>query len=181
MCIYTSNHRKRRQDRPNLDLWGTGFCAAFNSRRTARAITSLYDCILQDSGIRSTQFAIMVGIAKLKRATMGQLADVLLLDHTTITRSLRLMQNQGLLSISNRSVRRQRFVRLLSKGQRKLAYSLTRWRNIQDKFVNEIGGMKHWVALQQEFERLAVIAGKLETKNSAMAAGFRRGSRQRKL
>src|SRR5438067_10317538 len=43
-----------------LDLDGTGYCASFNFRRTARAVTRLYDTALQESGIRSTQFAILV-------------------------------------------------------------------------------------------------------------------------
>ena len=47
-----------------LDLNGTGYCGSFNFRRTARAVTKLYDMALQESGIRSTQFSILVGIAK---------------------------------------------------------------------------------------------------------------------
>jgi len=41
-----------RQDSSKLDLTGTGYCASFNFRRTARAVTQLYDAALQESGIR---------------------------------------------------------------------------------------------------------------------------------
>ena len=55
----------------NLDLNGTGYCASLNFRRTARAVTRMYDTAMQDSGIRSTQFAILVGIAKTQPVSMG--------------------------------------------------------------------------------------------------------------
>ena len=78
-----------------LDLTGTGYCASFNFRRTARAVTRLYDVALQDSGVRSTQFALLVGIAKNQPVAMGDLADVLMIDPTTLTRSLRLLQKEA--------------------------------------------------------------------------------------
>ncbi len=161
-----------QEARSTVDLWGTGFCAAFNTRRTARAITSLYDGMLQTSGIRSTQFAILVGIAKAGSAAMGQLAEMLLLDHSTLTRSLRRMQTQGLLSISSRSIRRQRFVKLLPKGERQLAHSMAHWRQIQRKFVNRIGGEKTWTALQRQLECLSSVAIDLQNANhKSLAAG----------
>src|SRR6266567_1250545 len=48
----------------SLDLSGTGSCAAFNFRRTARAVTRLYDLGLEPSGLRATQFAILTANAK---------------------------------------------------------------------------------------------------------------------
>ena len=47
-----------------LNLQGTGSCASFNFRRAARAVTRLYDQALESFGIRSTQFSILIGIAK---------------------------------------------------------------------------------------------------------------------
>jgi len=77
-----------RQDSSKLDLTERGNCASFNFRRTARAVTKLYDAALQESGIRSTQFAILVGIAK-KPTGLHQRAggQCLPIDQTTLTRS----------------------------------------------------------------------------------------------
>src|SRR5260370_42323031 len=82
-----------------LDLNGTGYCASFNFRRTARAVTSLYDMALRETGIRSTQFAILVGIAKNQPVSMAALADVLVIDSTTLTTSVQLLQKEGLTAI----------------------------------------------------------------------------------
>ena len=145
----------------SLDLSGTGYCASFNFRKTARAVTSLYDAALQESGIRSTQFAILVGIAKHQPISIGDLADVLVIDGTTLTRSLRLLQTEGFIAISSRAARRQRFLTITAKGERVLARSLPAWRKAQERFVATIGS-EHWLDLRNELERLAHIAIDLE-------------------
>jgi DNA-binding MarR family transcriptional regulator len=114
-----------------LDLNGTGYCASFNFRKTARAVTRLYDAALQESGIRSTQFAILVGIAKNQPVSIGRLGDLLVIDSTTLTRSLRLLQKEGFIAISNRAAMRQRFLTVTAKGERVLARSLPAWRKAQ--------------------------------------------------
>ena len=89
-----------KENSAKLDLTGTGHCGSFNFRRTARAVTRLYDAALQESGIRSTQFAILVGIAKTQPVAIGKLGEVLVVDGTTLTRSLRLLKKEGLVAIS---------------------------------------------------------------------------------
>jgi len=154
------NAKMRTKSFP-LDLNGTGYCASFNFRRTARAVTSLYDMALRETGIRSTQFAILVGIAKNQPVSMGALAEVLVIDSTTLTRSLRLLQNEGLVAISNRAAMRQRFLTITAKGERTLARSLPAWRAAHERFVATIGS-EYWVELRSELERLAHVAVELE-------------------
>src|SRR6267143_5875098 len=113
-----------QQDSSKLDLTGTGYCASFNFRRTARAVTQLYDAALQESGIRSTQFVILVGIAKKQPVSISALAEVLTIDQTTLTRSLGLLKKEGLVKISERSTMRKRFLAVTSKGERALARCL---------------------------------------------------------
>src|SRR5467141_3973103 len=144
-----------------LGLNGTGYCASFNFRRTARAVTRLYDMALQKTGIRSTQFAILVGIAKNQPVSMGALADVLVIDSTTLTRSLRLLQKEGLVAISNRAAMRQRFLTITAKGERTLASSLPAWRAAHERFVTTIGS-EYWMELRNELERLARVVAGLE-------------------
>lgn len=137
-----------------LDLTGTGYCASFNLRKTARAVTRAYDAALQDTGMRSTQFAILVGIAKKQPISISALADLLVMDPTTLTRSLRLLQKEALISISDRSTMRQRFLALTDKGERALARSLPAWRNVQQLFVSAVGA-EQWNDLRNKLENLA--------------------------
>lgn len=145
----------------NLDLTGTGYCGSFNFRRTARAVTRLYDAALQVAGLRSTQFSILVGIAKHQPVAIGALAEVMVIDSTTLTRSLRLLQKAGLLSISERSAMRQRFLTITPKGKRTLARSLPAWRKAHERFVATVGS-EHWTKLRNELEEVAAVVDKFE-------------------
>jgi DNA-binding MarR family transcriptional regulator len=144
-----------------LNLNGTGSCGSFNFRRTARAVTRLYDQAFERFGIRSTQFTILVGIAKTQPTSISALADVLVIDRTTLTRSLRLLKKEGLVSVSERSTKRQRFLALTPRGERVLAASLPAWRETHDRFVQALGA-DYWASFRNELEKLAQIALTLE-------------------
>ena len=141
----------------NLDLTGTGYCASLNFRRTSRIVTRLYDTVMQESGVRSTQFAILVGIAKLQPVAMGTLANVLMLDSSTLTRSLRLLQKERMIEISKRSQMRRRFLKLTLSGQKALQRSLPLWRAAHQRFLAEVGA-DYWLKLRDELESIAKSA-----------------------
>jgi DNA-binding MarR family transcriptional regulator len=144
-----------------LNLEGTGACGSFNIRRTARAITRFYDQAFEAFGIRSTQFSILIGIAKTQPTCISALADLLVIDRTTLTRSLRLLKKQGLLSISGRSIKRQRFLSLTHKGEHTLAVTLPAWRQAQERFLQSVG-TEYWTHFRNELESLAQTALLLE-------------------
>jgi DNA-binding MarR family transcriptional regulator len=145
----------------SLDLQGVGYCGCFNFRRTARAVTRFYDQAFQNCGLRSTQFSIMVAIAKTQPTSIGDLADVMVIDSTTLTRSLGRLQKEGVLTISPRSVKRQRFVNLTPKGEKLLADSLPAWRAAHERFLKALGA-EHWRILRTDLERIARLAIDLE-------------------
>jgi DNA-binding MarR family transcriptional regulator len=145
-----------------LDLHGTGYCASLNFRRTARAVTKLYDLAFQGTGIRSTQFTILIGVAKVQPVSMSALGEILLIDSTTLTRSLAKLQKQGLLTVSKRGERRQRVVSLTEAGVKSLEDSLPGWRAAQERFVKAVGA-EFWLGFRSELERLAHVAVDLET------------------
>jgi DNA-binding MarR family transcriptional regulator len=136
------------------DLTGAEYCVASAFRRTTRAITKAFDAVLQPIRLSSTQFAILVAVAKTQPVAVGDLADVLLVDPSTLSRSLVLMQKQRLVVVSGRSAMRQRFVTLSPQGARRLDDSVPRWRKVQAQFVNLLGS-NHWKELQRDFEKLS--------------------------
>ena len=159
----------KMKNKPPLDLNGTGFCASFNFRRTARAVTKLFDAALQETGLRSTQFAILVGIAKNQPISIGALGDLLVIDGTTLARSLRILEKEGLVSISERAAMRQRFLAITGKGERTLARSLPAWRVAQERFVATMGS-EHWLELRSELERIAQAAVAMEKPDKEASA-----------
>lgn len=156
MCIYTSNPIPQPPD-----LSRTEYCACSNLRRAARAVTQLFDAGLKSVGIRSTQFVLLVTVAKLEPVSIGCLARGLVIDRTTLTRSLRLMERQDFVGITPRSTMRRRLVRLLPKGRELLERSLPFWREAQGRFVQKVGE-QYWQAMQQELEKLSGVALDLE-------------------
>jgi len=146
----------------SLDLKGTGSCAAFNFRRTARAVTRLYDLGLEPSGIRATQFAILTAVAKFQPIAISKIGEILVIDQTTLTRSLRLLQKQGFLEVPPRSVKRQRFLTLTDAGVKTLAVAVPLWRKVQAQFLSDMGE-DAWAILRNELERLARMAVQMES------------------
>ena len=155
---------------PETDLNGTGYCAAFRFRMAARAVTRLFDAALQECGIRSTQFAILVAVAKKQPIAMHELSEVLFIDQTTLTRSLRLMRREGLVAISERSTMRQRFVTVTPKGEQALAQAVPLWRKIQERFVDGVGP-KHWAELREELSDVSKLAALMEHKEETKLSG----------
>jgi DNA-binding MarR family transcriptional regulator len=151
---------------PDFDLAGTGYCASFNFRRATRAITALFDNALEESGIRSTQFAILTAVAKTQPVSISTISEILIMDATTLTRSLDLLRKQGLLTISPRGKMRQRFLNLTLQGEKVLSRAIPLWREIQKKFEENTGGRDHWRTLRAELESLAKLAASLEEKKS---------------
>lgn len=144
-----------------LDLDGTGYCASFNFRRTARAITRMYDEAFRATRIRSTQFTVLIAVAKTQPVSISKLGLILVIDSTTLTRSLAKLRKQGFLTVSKRAERRQRFVSLTDDGVKALRESLPGWRAAHERFVKTVGA-DFWRGYRRELERLAHVAIDLE-------------------
>src|SRR5947209_7647881 len=73
----------------------------------------------------------------------------------------RVFEKQGLISISERSVKRQRFLELTPKGVRIVADCLPAWRKAHEQFVKSVGA-DYWVGFRNELEKVAHVAVALE-------------------
>src|SRR5690242_10909133 len=68
-------------------------CACANTRRAARAITQVYDAALRPTGLRITQFTLLQVLERTGAPmTQSALGEVLALDSTTLSRTLRLLE-----------------------------------------------------------------------------------------
>src|SRR2546429_5948918 len=72
-------------------------CVCNTLRMVSRVVTQLYDDCLRPSGLRVTQFSILAAAARLGEASLKQLEDELANDQTTLTRSLTLLECDGVL------------------------------------------------------------------------------------
>ncbi len=69
-------------------------CVGFNTRRATRLITQYYDKILAPTGLRSTQYSLLSGLSMMGESSMQDLAFILAMDRTTLTRNLSPLQKR---------------------------------------------------------------------------------------
>ena len=114
-------------------------CACFNSRKAARAVTRFYDDMLAPSGLKATQLTMLGAISILGTARMSELASLVALDKTTLTRNLKLLQGDDLIAIVAGADRRVRGVALTRTGADALERALPLWREAQRRMVEHLG------------------------------------------
>jgi DNA-binding MarR family transcriptional regulator len=135
---------------------GEGVCACASVRRTGRALTQLYDNILAPSGLRSTQYALLSQLASSEPIAMTDLAEVLGMDRTTLTRAVAPLERQGWLRVEEGSDRRTRQVRATPEGLTALATARPFWQEAQGRVVAGFGE-ERLAALRQELAALTAI------------------------
>ncbi|MDQ3959981.1 MAG: MarR family winged helix-turn-helix transcriptional regulator, partial [Pseudomonadota bacterium] len=64
-------------------------------RKVTRAVTQLYDEMLRPAGLRGTQFSLLVVVRMAGPVDVTHLAELTVMDRTTLTRNLELLQKQG--------------------------------------------------------------------------------------
>ena len=134
-------------------------CVCNMLRMASRAVTRLYDDALRLSGLRVTQFSILTTIARMGEANLRQLEDTLAIDQTTLTRSLNLLERDGVIERVPHPDGRIKATRLTSKGRRALEVARPLWARAQDKVLRE-WGTTAWADTQRRMAHLLHVAVK---------------------
>jgi DNA-binding MarR family transcriptional regulator len=132
-------------------------CACANLRRAARAVTSLYDEALRESGLRVTQFTLLQALEKTGATSQGDLGATLAMDSTTLSRSLRPLIAEGWIHVVPGDDRRVRTLELTTAGRQRLADANAGWASAQRRLRRELGA-ERWTRLQADLVALAQVA-----------------------
>lgn len=104
-------------------------CAGWNLRVAARRVTQFLEERMDGSGLSFSQFGLMAEIASAPDDTLSALAARMGLDQSTLSRTLRTLEADGLVEIAMvESDQRKRMVWLTEKGARRLEAALASWR-----------------------------------------------------
>ncbi|OLC59203.1 MAG: hypothetical protein AUH76_15140 [Candidatus Rokubacteria bacterium 13_1_40CM_4_67_11] len=136
-----------------------------------RAVTQLYDDVLRPSGVRVTQFSILATIGRMREANLKQLEDTLAIDQTTLTRSLNLLERDGLIERSPHPDGRVKAMRLASKGARVLEIARPLWAQAQDQDAQR--RLAHLLHLAVEKRRLRRKRQHMPARSTPRRAGPR--------
>src|SRR3954465_13729428 len=91
-------------------------CACANLRKAARAVTQLFDAALAPSGLKVTQFTLLVTSRLSGEATINGLAERMAMDRSTLSRNLKPLVREGLLEVGSGEDGRTRLVRISAEG-----------------------------------------------------------------
>jgi len=114
-------------------------CTCGRLRRAARALTQLYDDLMEPSGLRVTQFSLLRTLATQESARMSDLAKTQLLDRTALSRTLDPLVDRGLVAITPGRDARTREVSLTQAGTRALRSATPHWQRAQSQVAARIG------------------------------------------
>jgi DNA-binding MarR family transcriptional regulator len=139
-------------------------CLCSSFRRTARALSQLYDEGLRGTGLRITQFTILQVLARAGEVTQGRLGEILAMDSTTLTRTLGIMRRRGWIVERRGDDQRERWLRLSKAGGRKLKRATVGWEKVQTRLREEMGGEAAWKNLLQLTNQVTEVATELVTE-----------------
>ena len=90
-------------------------------------------------GLRSTQFTILQVLSRAGEVSQGQLGEMLAMDSTSLTRTLKIMRRRGWVAERRRDDRRQRWLRLAKAGETLLNRTLPAWEKVQSGLRRQLG------------------------------------------
>jgi len=115
-------------------------CSCLTLREATRHVTQFYDQYLATSGLRTTQFSILIRLRLEGPMTISALAKRLVLDRTTLGRNILPLAREELIEIVTGSVdRRSKVVHLTEVGAARLRAARAGWTQAQKNFETAFG------------------------------------------
>jgi len=114
-------------------------CTCLNLRKAARAVTQFYDDVLRPTGLRMTQFSLLMLIRGAGRVRISDLAEAAVIDRTTLKRNLALLERDGLVRIEPGDDARVREVVLTRTAETQLAAAFPYWERAQAQVTRRLG------------------------------------------
>ena len=130
-------------------------CTYTNVRRVDRVVARFFDEVLSPSGVSVAQFALLATLLEVAPVTINSLAEIMVIDRTTLTRNLALLSKKQFISCQEGSDRRIRLVHLTAKGEEAFKTAFPLWQRAQER-IEVAFGRERFDALLTEMS--AVLA-----------------------
>lgn len=118
-------------------------CVCFNIRKSTRLLTAHYDRVMNPTGLKATQFSLLMTVLQQDTASVSQLANILGMDRTTLSRNVRLLEKKALISVSPGEDRREQRIALTDRGRKAIDQAMPFWEKAQAEVVAIFG--EEWV------------------------------------
>jgi len=125
---------------PTDVLPGFNECNCLAIRQAGRQITQFYDQYLAPVGLRTTQFSVLARLRQTGPMTIAALASELLMDRTTMGRSIVPLEREGLIRVvTGRTDRRSKELQLTEAGIKRVKAAYKGWKQAQARFARVFG------------------------------------------
>jgi len=133
-------------------------CLCHHVRRSARAITRLFDEALKPAGLKASQFNILAAVAAREVTSAAEISKILLVDRTTLSRNLKPLRDAGYITTEGGAGRRPDVLSLTSSGRVIFSKAAALWRQAQGDLTERLGPGQAGLLLQM-LGKAAAVAG----------------------
>jgi DNA-binding MarR family transcriptional regulator len=128
-------------------------CIGFRVRMLNRMVTSMYDDSLAGVGVKTSQFNVLVAVSNCAEVKPSELAGILAMDESTLSRNVDRMCARGLLRLKADEDRRSHRIIVTEKGTALIRMAYPAWRKAQDD-VARLLGPENVAALRSSLKKL---------------------------
>lgn len=131
---------------PISTLVAEGVCVCTSLRKASRAVDRNFEVAFAKAGITATQFAILRNLERNGTLPLRKLADNLVLERTSLYRSIQPLIKQDLVKLQGGFDKRIKEVLLTQEGKDKILEALPYWQQAQNDFLSQFG-LNSWSSL----------------------------------
>jgi DNA-binding MarR family transcriptional regulator len=114
-------------------------CSSLKLRQLSRRVSQEFDAVVGNAGLKTTQYSLLSHVVRLGPVRPGQLAAVMEMDASTLTRNLQPLVSQGWVEVGPGEDRRSRQVAITEAGAAKHAQAQKEWKRAQQAFNARLG------------------------------------------
>ncbi|MFH1060251.1 MAG: MarR family winged helix-turn-helix transcriptional regulator [Pseudomonadota bacterium] len=128
-------------------------CADFNLRRATRRVSQAFDQALKPTGLKITQFSLLIACYLNQSLVLSKLARLMGMDRTTLSRNLALLEKRGLVTLERGEDRREVRAQVTPAGIAVMDQAAPLWHQTQARIVAGVGEDK-WQAMLADLRQL---------------------------
>ncbi len=131
-------------------------CLCTSLREAALALTELYDRALEPSGLKITMFRLLRRLKNAGPSTISEFAAVVNLDRSTLGRNLKVLERDGLVTLTCGKDERSKVIHLTKKAEEGIETATPYWEKTQQQ-IRDIVDEETEIRLNQltEFNKVS--------------------------
>lgn len=132
-------NRKEKSPTPHFDRIEPQYCLNAKLRRLHKMVSAAYERQLKPYGLQGSMLSILFIIGKRKHINQKSLADILLLDPSTMSRDLKKLADKGWVSVQKGADARHTELEISPQGQEFLEVVAPVWERLHQSMEAILG------------------------------------------